>query len=291
MRKVFCLFIIQMMRNHFHSCAYIFGICMPRISVSSLKFWNFQLLLGSRCHEESKASLVGSCLPFQRLPWATFASRVRSHSYPLSHPLQFLLSKPLNPTSLSSPFAPARQQPSRSKAKAFLFATLLPHLLHLPLGSVQTFFFPTPLLSQPPIRGLPSTSLAAPSKLSSDSRHLLCDEVPSFSAQPSTTKVSQYHTPGNFKFVLNPWRWVGHSCQHLASSNYLSRFFYNGDPQLNHDVSRKSRVDKGGQDVPDGRHPPFDNLPLDLSGKSQGDNCSCNDDGQSVNTATWRPWQ
>ena len=39
----------------------------------------------------------------------------------------------------------------------------------------------------------PSTSLADPfyiSKIPSDARHLLCDEVPSFSAHPSTTKVS-----------------------------------------------------------------------------------------------------
>ena len=47
----------------------------------------------------------------------------------------------------------------------------------------------------------PSTSLADPfyiSKIPSDARHLLCDEVPSFYANPSTTKVSQYHRPGNF---------------------------------------------------------------------------------------------
>ena len=129
--------------------------------------YNFEIL--SFCHEQS---LVSPCLPFQCL-------------------------KPL-----SSPFAPARQQPSRSKAKTFPFATssFLHHLLHFPLGSVKSLFFSTPLLSQPPIRVLPSTSFAAPSytsKVSSaEAGHQLCYEVPlpSVAPHPFTSKVSQVYS-------------------------------------------------------------------------------------------------
>ena len=173
-----------------------------------------------------------------------------------------LLSVPVSHSNVSSHFPPplplpgnslavARQRPSRLPLP--LFSTTYytsPLDLSRAYSSPHLFFPSLPYGFYPPPSLLPLPAIPR------------CHLMPGTCCAMKCRDPLLLHTP--------PRRCVGHSCQRLASSNYLSRSFYYGDPLLNHDVSRKSKVDNGSQDVPAARDP----LPLDLSAKSQGDNCA-----------------